>query len=307
MRYLLSASSNLRSCNTRGEYPLTLAAQYGRNDTVKLLLQSCSAVKCEIMTSALKAAIEVGHVDTTTLLLRSGAPVSGGENEKPIHVASRMGQKEIVSLLLQFGASLASRTNSGNTVLHLPSEAVHLSLVKYLVELQRDGLYSLNCEDKTSLHLAARNGRDYLVTYFAKNGCNINSKPANCATCLHVTCANGHYTTVECLLRHGAEVNAMNSDDQMPFHIAASRGQTKIVELLFLHKTDFSLRDKDGIMALLAASINGHQDTVLFIVQNGGNINVTDGKGNTIAHFALANENYYILKFLSKQEENSEV
>ena len=278
MRYLLSASSNLRSCNTRGEYPLTLAAQYGRNDTVKLLLQSCSAVKCEIMTSALKAAIEVGHVDSTTYLLRSGAPVSRGENEKPIHIASRMGQKEIVSLLLQFGASLASRTDSGNTVLHLPSEAGHLSLVKYLVELQRDGLYSLNCEAETPLRLAARNGRDYLVTYFAKNGCNINSKPANCATCLHVACANGHYTTVECLLRHGAEVNAMNSDDQTPFHIAASRGQTKIVELLFLHKTDFSLQDKNGIMALLAASINGHQDTVLFIVQNGGNINVTDGK-----------------------------
>jgi len=53
-------------------------------------------------------------------------------------------------------------------------------------------------------------------------------------------------------------------------------------------------------MALLAASINRHQETVLFIVQHGGNIEVTDGKGNTIVHFAVANENYYMLKFLSK-------
>jgi ankyrin repeat protein len=37
-------------------------------------------------------------------------------------------------------------------------------------------------------------------------------------------------------------------------------------------------------------------------VQHGGNIEDTDGKGNTIAHFAVANENYDILKFLSKQE-----
>jgi ankyrin repeat protein len=58
-------------------------------------------------------------------------------------------------------------------------------------------------------------------------------------------------------------------------------------------------------MALLAASINRHQETVLFIVQHGGNIKDTDGKGNTIVHFAVANENYYILKFLSKQQENS--
>jgi len=106
-------------------------------------------VKCEeIMNSALKAAIEAGHVDMTTLLLRSGARVSGGENDNSIHIASRMGHKEIVSLLLQFGASLTSHTDSGNTALHLASEEGHLSLVKYLVELQRDELYSLNCGDK---------------------------------------------------------------------------------------------------------------------------------------------------------------
>jgi serine/threonine-protein phosphatase 6 regulatory ankyrin repeat subunit B len=152
VRYLLCAGSGLRNCNTRGEYPLTLAARYGRNDTVKLLLQSCSAVNCqEILTSALTGAIVAGQVDTTALLLRSGTAVSGGENEKPIHVASRMGHKEIVSLLLQFGASLTSRTDSGNTALHLASEAGHLSLVKYLVELQTDGLYCLNYENEKRL------------------------------------------------------------------------------------------------------------------------------------------------------------
>jgi len=96
---------------------------------------------------------------------------------------------------------------------------------------------------------------------------------------------------VECLLRHGAEVNAVNSADQTPLHIAASRGQTKILELLFQHNANFSLRDKDSITALLAASINGHHDTVRFIVQHGGNVNDTDGKGNTNAHFAAATGN----------------
>jgi ankyrin repeat protein len=46
---------------------------------------------------------------------------------------------------------------------------------------------------------------------------------------------------------------------------------------------------------------------VLFIVQHGGNIKDTDGKGNTIAHFVVVNENYDILEFLSKQEANLEV
>jgi len=308
VHFLLSAGSDLESCNTHGEYPLTLAARYGRNDTVSLLLQSCSAVECEeIMTSALTAAIVAGQVDTTALLLGSGAVVSGGENEKPIHVASRMGHKEIVTLLLHYGASLTSLTQSGNTALHLASEEGHLSLVMYLVELQRDGLYSLNYENETPLHLATENRRDQLVTYFAENGCNINAASAGGYTCLHVACENGHYTTVECLLKHGAEVNAMNSADQTPLHIAACQGQTKIVELLFLHNANFSLQDEDGITALLAASMNGHQDTVFFIVQQGGNIEDTDGKGNTIAHFAVENDNLEMLKFLSKQGANLEI
>jgi hypothetical protein len=64
----LIAGSDLRSCNTLGEYPVTLAARYVRNDTLNLLLWSCSVVKCEeIMTSALKAAIEAGHMDMRTL------------------------------------------------------------------------------------------------------------------------------------------------------------------------------------------------------------------------------------------------
>jgi len=306
--YLLSAGSDVRSCNTRGEYPLTLAARYGRNDTVKLLLQSCSAVNCEvIVNSALRAAIVDGQVDTTALLLESGAAVSGGENEKPIHVASRMGHKEIVSQLLQYGASLTSRTETGNTALHLASETGHLSLVKYLVKLDSNGLNNPNYENETPLHLSARSGRYYLVTYFTEKGCNINAPSANGATCLHVASENGHYRTVEYLLKHGAEVNAVNSADQTPLLIAASRGQTRIVELLLLHNAIFSLRDKNGITAVLAASVNGHQDTVRFIVQQGGNIEDTDGKGNTIAHFAVANENYDILNFLWQQNISLEV
>ena len=301
LSYLSSAGCDLRSCNTHGEYPLTLAARYGRNDTVKLLLQSCPAVKCdEMMTSALTAAVVAGQVETTEVLLSSGAPVDGEENEKPIHIALRMGHKEIVILLLQYGANLTFRTDRGNTPLHLASEAGYLSLVKYIIGKQTDGMCSLNDENETPLHLAARNGKDCVVNYFVENGCNINATSANDATCLHLACENGHYTTVECLLKHGAKLNAMNSAHQTPLHIAASRGQKEIVELLILDKANFTLRDKDGITALLAASINGHQDTVLFIVQQGGNIEDTDRNGKNIAHYAVANGSHKVLNFLLK-------
>ena len=138
-------------------------------------------------------------------------------------------------MLLQYVASLTSLTDTGNTALHLASEAGQLNLVKHLVELDRGGMFNLNFEKETPMHLAARDVRDYLITHFAEKDCNINSPSVNGSTFLHVACENVHYTTVECLLKHGADVNAMNSADQTPLHIiAASRGQREIVKLLLL-------------------------------------------------------------------------
>ena len=46
---------------------------------------------------------------------------------------------------------------------------------------------------------------------------------------------------------------------------------------------------------------------MLFIVQHGVNIEDTDGKGNTIAQFAVVNENCDILNFLSQKNVSLEV
>jgi ankyrin repeat protein len=160
--YLISAGSDLSICNIRGDYPLTLVARCGKNDIVELLMKS--EVQCEeAQVGALTEAIVAGHMEATALLLRLGAPVNIGETEKPIHVASQLGHNIIVIQLLQYGASLTSRTESGNTALHLASEAGHLDLVKYLVKVDRNGMNTLNYDNETPLNLAERNGREYLL------------------------------------------------------------------------------------------------------------------------------------------------
>ena len=55
-----------------------------------------------------------------------------------------MEYQEIVTLFLRHVESLESRTVSGNTALHLASENGHPRLVKYLGQLQKDGMHSLN-------------------------------------------------------------------------------------------------------------------------------------------------------------------
>jgi ankyrin repeat protein len=134
--YLVSAGSDLNTCNVQGDYLLTPSARFGKNDIVELLLKT-KVMFHEAKIGTLRAPINAGHVHTTALLLSLGIPVNIRENEQPIYVASRLGREEIVTLLLQYGASLTSHTDTGNTSLHLASEAGHLNLVKCLVEVER--------------------------------------------------------------------------------------------------------------------------------------------------------------------------
>jgi ankyrin repeat protein len=77
------------------------------------------------------------------------ASVNQEENQEPIDTTSRMEYHEIFTLFLRHGAILEYRTDSGNTAEHLASESGHLRLVKYLVQVQKDGMHSLNYENQT--------------------------------------------------------------------------------------------------------------------------------------------------------------
>jgi len=70
VRYLISAGSDLRSRNMRGEYPLTLAASCGKKDILECLLKGDSDPKYEEgKIFVLTAVVSGGHEDTTACLL----------------------------------------------------------------------------------------------------------------------------------------------------------------------------------------------------------------------------------------------
>jgi ankyrin repeat protein len=106
---LVSAGSDLNTCNVQGDYPYPLVARCGKNDIVKLLLER-EVEYNEAKIGALRTFVVAGDLDATDLLLRSGIPVNIGVNEKTIHVASRFEREEIFRLLLKKGANLTFRT-----------------------------------------------------------------------------------------------------------------------------------------------------------------------------------------------------
>jgi len=130
IRASLERSIPLDGLNAAGWSPLHLAAHFGRQRAVRLLL-------------------EHGAQPNT----RSAHPGAYG-GCTPLHVAVVQGRKAITQLLIQWGASVNDRDEAGYTPLHLATSIGHLGLVKTL--LMAGVAINPIVGDETPLSLARR-------------------------------------------------------------------------------------------------------------------------------------------------------
>lgn len=127
-----------------GRTPLMIAAQYGKIDTVRCLLD----LKADIMKqrrklTAMHFAAMYGHADVLMLLLEhtGGADVdsfASTSNNTPLMLAVRYGHTEVVKLLLDKGADARRGDGHGWTSLHRAATAGRTELVELLLEKVRD-------------------------------------------------------------------------------------------------------------------------------------------------------------------------
>ena len=112
-----------------GFHPLALAAFFGNDEIVRLLLDRGADVSVvarneRIQVTALHAAAAGNHTEIARLLLAAGAPVDA---EQPggftaLHSAAQNGNAELVRLLLEHGADPEQRTADGRAARDLAGD-----------------------------------------------------------------------------------------------------------------------------------------------------------------------------------------
>jgi ankyrin repeat protein len=131
-------ASSANAYASDGFYPLGLAAFYGQEDAVKLLLARGAdpnlAARNPMKVRAIHAAAASGSVAIVEALLDSGADVDASQEKgfTPLHEAALTGKLELARLLLDRGASLDSRTEDGRTALDIAREAKQEPLLALL-------------------------------------------------------------------------------------------------------------------------------------------------------------------------------
>ena len=194
VRDLLATDPTLVDGKTSdGVTPLLLAAQNGRLEVVRLLLEKGAAVDArsnEGATPLIHAATK-GRLEVVRLLLEKGAAVNakGNDGLTPLIAAARKGHLEVVRLLLEKDAAVDAKDSNGLTPLMVAARDRNLEMVKLLLE-KGAAVDAKDNKSVTPVMAAAENGHIEVVSLLLEKGAPVDAKDNNGVTSLMIAAQN---------------------------------------------------------------------------------------------------------------------
>jgi len=211
--------------------------------------------------------------------------------------------------LIRAGADVKAVNRYGVTALSLAALNGDAPMVSALLEAGADP-NSVSAEGEPVLLTAARTGSTAALAVLLARGADPNARePWLSQTALMWASAENHGTVVATLLASGADPNATSayfqdwklspSEPATPkvttpkgamtaLHFAARQGSFDAVrELVASPKLYLDMPDPDGVTALTYATVNGHYDIAIYLLEHGADASIVDSYGRGVLYAAI--------------------
>ncbi|KAL9085606.1 MAG: hypothetical protein Q9165_007506 [Trypethelium subeluteriae] len=266
--------------------PLWLAAQYGDEVVVQLLLETG---KVDVNSrdwageTPLLQAVWEGHEAILRLLLEQGKVDVNSRNiygQTPLWQAASDGHEAIVLLLLETGKVDVNMDSAGETPLWKAASDGHEGIVRLLLE---QGKVDVNSRDRcgqTPLWQAASNGHEAIVRLLLEQGkVDVNSRDSyNGQTPLWEAASNGHEAIVRLLLENSeVEADLRNKAYGGTSQGGPSvRGRAAMVRLLLLEmgEVEADWRDRAVSRMPLWQAMSSEGKTMAWLLLETGEVDV---------------------------------
>jgi len=268
---------------------------------VKKLLKDgldVNAAQGDGMTALHWAALN-GDAELASMLLYAGANVGaktrlGGYT--PLHLAAQIGNASVIAPLIAAGSVVSATTTTGATALMQASHAGSTESVRMLIENGADLNVKETANGQTALMFAAAADRVDVVKMLLARGADVSItsrvEDFSALTMTNDVDQNGvprpqpaqgpgpvipgvtrSFNYNELIGKHGGLA---------ALHFAARQGALSSVEVLVKGGADINQRGAgDRTTPVLVAAINGHFDTVSYLLDNGANPNLASIGGVT--------------------------
>ncbi|KAM9846050.1 ankyrin repeat and SOCS box protein 15b [Aulostomus maculatus] len=272
--------SAFRETDIRGWLPLHAAAVQPQRETLLEVLHAVLTStdltleeQTDVGDTPLTLAAEAGRVENVRLLLQHGASPhnTNNRNESPLLLAVRQSSYDMVLALIMGGAFVEQLCLTKWTATH---EAAKVGCPVILMLLLRHGA-KVNARDGhgvTPLGIAAEYGNTDALEVLVQHGGDVNAKANNGDTVLYDAAGSGNLDCIELLLQHGANPNVASYACQLPIHRAAYEGHILALRTLIPLTTKRAIR-LSGQSPIHSAADGGQVECLDLLIQRGYNVN----------------------------------
>ncbi|XP_029162771.1 protein fem-1 homolog B [Nylanderia fulva] len=217
--------------------PLIIAARYGHNKVVRMLLDKFKP-----------------DLEQEGTVKFNGYVIEGAS---ALWAAAGAGHLSVLKTLVKAGANINHPTKTNSTPLRAACFNGRLDIVKYLIDHHAD-INIPNTFNNTCLMIASYKGHLDIVNFLLDKGADPNKKAFCGATALHFAAECGHSSIVCELLKYGTKMTK-NVSGMTPLITAAERTRAEVVEYL-VQREEVTKEEIIDAYELLGASYANDKD-----------------------------------------------
>ncbi|CAI4212120.1 unnamed protein product [Parascedosporium putredinis] len=299
----------INSKDDNGQTTLSLAARYGHEAIVKLLVAIPGVninSKDDNGRTPLSYAAMNGYEPVAKLLVAiPGVDVNSKDDNgrTPLSYAAMNGYESVAKLLVTIPrVNVNSKDNSGRTPFSYAAMNGYESVAKLLVTIPRVNVNSKDNSGRTPLSWAAIFGHKSMAKLLvAMPRVDVDSKDNDGRTPFSYAAMNGYESVAKLLVTiPRVNVNSKDNSGRTPLSWAAIFGHKSMAKLLVATpRVDVDSKDNEGWTPLSYAAMRGHESVAKILVATPGvDIDLKDKYGRTPLSWAVATRHKSMMQLL---------
>ena len=303
----LDNEGNPDQMSNKGQPALIIAATYGYLNIMKLLIARGADTKKVAIKgkTVLMVSLENNHVAAVNFLLEKGANPNEEdfEGNKPINRAMKLHFYKIVESLLNAGATfdVDYYDAHGWTLLLRAVSKNHLKEVEFLLSIGADvnrttksGFSPLMCAANDDLRIQ-------ITELLLARGANTDAFDPATGTALMIAARQNCPKTVELLINKGVDLDFEKGESgHTALTLASFHGMTEIAQMLINGGADINKSDNSGRTPIMNAIGTHKIETVLALLANGADTEITDKKGMNALMLSILKVHPYFPYFMQQ-------